>query len=220
MTILEAFDVYRFFHTAESETLALRGVSLRLDEGELVALVGPSGSGKSTLLACLAGLDEPDGGYVELLGERLTRRPETERARRRGANVGILMQSGNLFSSLSVTDNVKLATLLAGKSDNKRAKTLLIQTGLADRASAWPGQLSGGELARAGLAVALAAAPRLLLADEPTGEVDAMTERSILDVLNEQRRTGVAVLVATHSHALAACADRIIHLRDGKIDDV
>lgn len=219
MAVLEAFDVYRFFHTRESETLALRGVSLRLDEGELVALVGPSGSGKSTLLACLAGLDEPDGGYVELLGERLTRRSETERARRRGANVGILMQSGNLFSSLSVTDNVKLATLLAGKSDNKRAKTLVIQTGLADRASAWPGQLSGGELARAGLAVALAAAPRILLADEPTGEVDAMTERSILDVLNEQRRTGVAVLVATHSRALAARADRIIHLLDGKIDD-
>jgi putative ABC transport system ATP-binding protein len=129
------------------------------------------------------------------------------------------MQSGNLFSSLSVTDNVKLATLVAGKSDHERGKTLLIQTGLADRASAWPGQLSGGELTRAGLAVALAAAPRILLADEPTGEVDAMTERSILDVLNEQRRTGVAVLVATHSRALAARADRIIHLRDGKIDD-
>ena len=97
--VLEAFDLYRFFHTRESETLALRGVSLRLDEGEMVALVGPSGSGKSTLLACLAGLDEPDGGHVELLGERLTRRPEAERARRRAQSAGILMQNGVPTSS-------------------------------------------------------------------------------------------------------------------------
>ena len=219
MAVLEAFDIYRFFHTRESETLALRGVSLRLDEGELVALVGPSGSGKSTLLACLSGLDEPDGGYVELLGERLTRRSEAERARRRGANIGILMQSRNLFPSLSVMDNIKLAMLIAGKISDERAKNLLAGVGLGERAAARPGQLSGGELARAGLAVALAAAPRILLADEPTGEVDAVTERSILDILNEQCRAGVAVLVATHSQALAARADRIIHLRDGRIGD-
>ena len=219
MAVVEAFDIYRFFHTRESETLALRGVSLRLDEGELVALVGPSGSGKSTLLACLSGLDEPDGGYAELLGERLTRRSEAERARRRGANIGILMQSRNLFPSLSVMDNIELAMPIAGKIGDERAKNLLAGVGLGERAAARPGQLSGGELARAGLAVALAAAPRILLADEPTGEVDAVTERSILDILNEQCRAGVAVLVATHSQALAARADRIIHLRDGKIDD-
>jgi putative ABC transport system ATP-binding protein len=219
MAVLEAFDLYQFFHTPESETLALRGVSLRLNEGELVALVGPSGSGKSTLLACLSGLDEPDGGYVELLAERLTRRAEAERARRRGANIGILMQSRNLFPSLSVTDNIQLTMSVAGKMDNDRAKNLLEEVGLADRAAARPGQLSGGELARAGLAVALAAAPRILLADEPTGEVDAVTESSILGLLSEQRRAGVAVLVATHSQALAARADRIIHLRDGRIGD-
>jgi putative ABC transport system ATP-binding protein len=217
MAALEAFDIYRFFHTRESETLALRGVSLRLDEGEMVALVGPSGSGKSTLLACLAGLDEPDGGHVELLGERLTRCPEAERARRRAASIGILMQSGNLFPSLSVADNVRLVMLLAGKVDSKRAETLLSGVGIADRRGARPGQLSGGELARAGLAIALAVAPRVLLADEPTGEVDAITERSILDILSEQCRTGVAVLVATHSQALAASANRIIHLQDGRI---
>src|SRR5690348_7738971 len=125
MVVLQAFDLYRFFHAPESETLALRGVSLRLNEGELVALVGPSGSGKSTLLACLSGLDEPDGGYVELLGERLTRRTEAERARRRGADVGILMQSRNLFPSLSVTDNIELAMSIAGKMDNDRAKNLV-----------------------------------------------------------------------------------------------
>lgn len=219
MAVLEAFDLHRFFHTGESETLALRGVSLRLNEGELVALVGPSGSGKSTLLACLSGLDEPDGGHVEVLGERLTRRPEAERARRRGANVGIIMQSRNLFSSLSAADNIKLAMSIVGKVNEDLAKKLLGQVGLANRPTAWPGQLSGGELARAGLAVALAAAPRILLADEPTGEVDAVTEGSILDLLSEQCRTGVAVLVATHSQALAARADRIIHLRDGRITD-
>ena len=218
MVVLQAFDLYRFFHAPESETLALRGVSLRLNEGELVALVGPSGSGKSTLLACLSGLDEPDGGYVELLGERLTRRAEAERARRRGANIGILMQARNLFPSLSVTDNMRLAMFVAGKMDNDRAKNLR-ETWAAKRATARPGQLSGGELARAGLAVALAAAPRVLLADEPTGEVDAVTEGSILGLLGEQCRAGVAVLVATHSEALAARADRIIHLRDGRIGD-
>jgi putative ABC transport system ATP-binding protein len=219
MTILEAFDLYRFFHAPESEALALRGVSLRLNEGELVALVGPSGSGKSTLLACLSGLDEPDGGHVELLGERLTRRTERERARRRGADIGILMQSRNLFPSLSVTDNIELAMSIAGKLDNDRTRDLLAEVGLADRAAVRPGQLSGGELARAGLAVALAAAPRILLADEPTGEVDAVTESSILDLLSNQCSAGVAVLVATHSQALAARADRIIHLRDGRIGD-
>jgi putative ABC transport system ATP-binding protein len=219
--VLEAFDLYRFFHTQESETLALRGVSLRLNDGELVALVGPSGSGKSTLLACLSGLDEPDGGHVELLGERLTRRAEAERARRRAANIGILMQSRNLFPSLSVADNIELAMSIAGNMDNDRTRTknLLADVGLGDRAAARPGQLSGGELARAGLAVALAAAPRILLADEPTGEVDAITESSILDLLTKQCGAGVAVLVATHSQALTARADRIIHLRDGRIGD-
>ncbi|WLB23931.1 ABC transporter ATP-binding protein [Bradyrhizobium japonicum] len=219
MAVLEAFDLYRFFHTGDSETLALRGVSLHLAQGELVALVGPSGSGKSTLLACLSGLDEPDGGYVELLGERLTRRSEAERAHRRGANIGILMQSRNLFPSLSVADNIKLAMLIAGQLSDERAKNLLAGVGLEERAAARPGQLSGGELARAGLAIALAAAPSILLADEPTGEVDAVTERSILAILNEQCRAGVAVLVATHSQALAAGADRIIHLRDGRVGD-
>ncbi len=220
MTVLEAIDLYRFFHTHESETLALRGVSLWVDAGEMVALMGPSGSGKSTLLACLAGLDEPDGGHVELLGERLTRLPEAERAKRRAASVGVLMQSGNLFPTLSVADNVKLPMLLARKNDPAWAETLLRSVGIAERRGARPGQLSGGELARAGLAVALAARPCVLLADEPTGEVDAATEGFILDFLNEQRRAGTAILVATHSRALADRADRIVQLRDGRVVDV
>lgn len=219
MAVLEAFELYRFFHTRESETLALRGVSLNLEAGEMVALRGPSGSGKSTLLACLSGLDEPDGGYVEVLGERLTRRSEAERARRRSVSMGIVMQSGNLFPMLSVADNLKVSMLLAGRMDQVWAEVLLKAVGIAERVHARPGQLSGGELARAGLAVALAANPRILLADEPTGEVDAVTENFILDFLAEQRHAGLAILVATHSQALAARADRIVSLQDGRIVD-
>lgn len=180
MTAINAFELYRFFHTRESETLALRGVSLRVDAGEMVALLGASGSGKSTLLACLAGLDEPDGGHVEICGERMTRRPEAERARRRAESIGILLQAGNLFPTLTLVGNIELSMRLAGRRDVARRDRLLSQMGLTKHGDARPTQLSGGELARAGLAVALASAPRVLLADEPTGEVDASAEAQIL----------------------------------------
>ncbi len=217
--VLEAFDLYRFYHAGEEETLALRGVSMRLDAGEMVAVMGPSGSGKSTLLACLAGLDEPDGGHVELMQQRLTRRPETERAALRAAHIGILLQSGNLFDHLSVEDNARVQMRLARNSDEKRLDSLLASVGLTGRRHALPSQLSGGEAARAGLAVALAAAPPVLLADEPTGEVDAETEGEILRLLAQRSRDGGATLVVTHSEALAAHADRIVRLRDGRITD-
>ena len=214
---IEAVDLYRFFHAGEAETLALRGASLWVDPGEIVALVGPSGSGKSTLLNCLAGLDEPDGGYVMLRGERLTRRPEAERARRRATHIGILLQSDNLFEALSVADNLRLQMDLAGRRDPKRLDLLLVRTGLTERRDSLPGQLSGGELARAGLAVALAAAPAVLLADEPTGEVDAETEARVLDFFEEQREAGMAALIATHSRALAARATRVVRIEDGRV---
>ena len=214
---IEAVDLYRFFHAGEAETLALRGASLWVEPGEIVALVGPSGSGKSTLLNCLAGLDEPDGGHVVLKGERLTRRPEAERARRRAAFIGILLQADNLFETLSLADNLRLQMDLARKPDPARLDMLLERLGLAQRRGALPGQLSGGELARAGLAVALAAAPAVLLADEPTGEVDAATEAQVLDFFDEQRKAGVAALIATHSQALAARATRVVTIEDGRI---
>lgn len=217
---VEAFELYRFFHAGDSETLALRGVTLRVEAGEMVALLGASGSGKSTLLNCLAGLDEPDGGHVDLLGERLTRRPEAQRARRRATSIGILMQAYNLIPTLSLADNIALALQLGGKADRARAGRLLEQLGLAGHASARPAQLSGGEVARAGLAVALAAAPKVLLADEPTGEVDAATEALVLAIFDEQRAAGTAILIATHSEALAAHADRVVRMRDGRIVDV
>lgn len=216
---LEAFDLYRFFHAGEDETLALRGVTLQIDRGEIVALMGPSGSGKSTLLACLAGLDEPDGGHVELLGQRLTRRPEAERAAMRAASVGILLQSGNLFEHLSVEDNVDLQMRLAHRFDRERLTSLLALVGLHERHRARPSELSGGEAARAGLAVALAAAPIVLLADEPTGEVDAETEMHLLQLFQGRRQEGGATLLATHSEMLASHADRVVRLLDGRVVD-
>ena len=219
MISIEAFELYRFFHTQESETLALRGVSLRVGSGEMVALLGASGSGKSTLLACLAGLDEPDGGHVEIMGDRLSRRPEAQRARLRAESIGILLQTGNLFPTLTLVDNIELSMRLAGRRDIARRDRLLSQMGLDPHREARPTQLSGGELARAGLAVALASAPRVLMADEPTGEVDAGTEARLFAVFDEQRAAGVAILIATHSDALAAHADRVLKLRDGRIVD-
>jgi putative ABC transport system ATP-binding protein len=217
MRVLEAFDLYRFFHTGEDETLALRGVSLHIDAGEMVVVMGPSGSGKSTLLSCLVGLDEPDGGHVELLGKRLTRRPEAERAAMRAAEIGILLQSRNLFEHLSVTDNMRLQMRLAHKFDRQRLDKLVDSVGLADRRHARPSQLSGGEAARAGLAVALSTNPNVLLADEPTGEVDAETEQDILRLLASRRQAGGATLIVTHSDALAVHADRVVRLFDGRV---
>ncbi len=217
MKVLEAFDLYRFYHTGDEETLALRGVSLHVEAGEIVVVMGPSGSGKSTLLSCLVGLDEPDGGYVQLMGKRLTRRPETERSAMRAAEIGILLQARNLFEHLSVSDNVCLQMRLARKFDRRRLSKLIDFVGLHDRRNARPSQLSGGEAARAALAVALSAEPKVLVADEPTGEIDAETEKHIMRLLDDRRGNGGGTLIATHSDALAARADRVIRLLDGRV---
>ena len=214
-----ADDLYRFFHVGDEETRALRGVSLTLKPGELVAVMGASGSGKSTLLACLAGLDDPDGGQVDIGAKRITCRPEGERAQLRGAGVGVLLQSDNLLPHLSVLENALLPMQLAGKVDRTFALALLEQVGLSERAGHLPRQLSGGELARAGLVVALAARPQVLLADEPTAEVDAETEVRLFEVLDAFRSRGGAVLISTHSAALAARADRVLHLSDGRLHE-
>ena len=214
---LRAFELYRFFHTGFDEIMALRGVDLSVERGEFVALVGPSGSGKSTLLACLAGLDEPDGGYVEVMGERLTRRSESKRGRLRARHIGMLRQSRNLFDHLTVGGNVGLQMRLARRGDLGRVPGLLQSLGLEARSDAFPAHLSGGEAARAGLAVALAAMPEVLICDEPTAEVDAENEGRVLDRLGEAWRLGTAVLVATHSAAVARRADRVVTIRDGRI---
>ena len=219
MPVLEATELYRFFHTGDDEVVALRGVGITLDAGEFTALRGPSGSGKSTLLACLAGIDEPDGGTVLVLGERMTRRPEPERARLRARHLGMLMQSGNLFEHLTVWGNIHLQMQISGRDRPDEVDGLLSSLGLDGLAGVLPTQLSGGEAARAGLAVALAAKPSILLCDEPTAEVDAATEQRVIDHFVEICHGGTAVLIVTHSSALAARADRIIDIRDGRIVD-
>jgi len=214
---IEARELYRFYHIGDDETQALRGVSMQVSPGEIVAVVGPSGSGKSTLMACIAGLDEPDGGFVYINGERLTRRDEKARTSLRARSIGILLQSGNLFDHLTVRQNVRLKMHLAGQNDDARIGEVLELVGISKRGHAYPTQLSGGEASRAGLAVALAPKPPILIADEPTGEVDSETEQRILALFEEHRQNGGAILIVTHSDTIARHADRIIRLQDGKI---
>lgn len=214
---LEAVTLYRFFHAGSDEVLALRGVSLKVEAGEMVAVVGPSGSGKTTLLSCLAGIDEPDGGQVRVAGHVLTRRPEARRSELRARFVGILFQSANLVGHLGVDENVRLAQRLAKREDKDRRRDLLTRLGVSDRADALPHHLSGGEAVRAGLAVALANDPALLIADEPTGELDSVSEEQVLELLSAQAARGCAVVMATHSAAVAAAADRVVQMADGRV---
>ncbi|MFJ9199013.1 ABC transporter ATP-binding protein [Streptomyces flaveolus] len=214
--VLAARELYRFYRAGEEETLALRGVSLRVRRGETVAVIGPSGAGKSTLLACLAGLDEPSGGEVRVAGVRISHRPETERARLRARHVGVLLQSRNLLPHLTVRDNIRLAQHAVRGRPAVRAGAMLEQVGLGRRSGALPRQLSGGELARAGLAVALANSPAVLLADEPTGELDRVTEELVLRMLRDRAADGCAVLIVTHSAEAVRGADRVITLDDGR----
>ena len=215
--ILQARDLYRFFHTGDDEVIALRGVDITVSPGEIVAVMGPSGSGKSTLLNCLTGLDEPDAGLVTIGGARLSRQPESVRATIRVQSLGILMQSGNLFAHLSLSENIRLQMQLGGVNDAARPDALLDSVGLAHRGFAHITQLSGGETARAGLAVALACNPPILIADEPTAEVDAATESRLIAQFEARRAAGLATLIATHSEALIRRADRILRLKDGAI---
>jgi putative ABC transport system ATP-binding protein len=216
--VLEAHNLYRFFHAGDDETLALKGVSLALEPGELVAVTGPSGSGKSTLLACLAGLDEPDGGSVSVDGVRISRRSEEERARIRGARIGMLFQQANLVGHLSVAENITLAQRVGDRARSVLWRNQVLERcGIEHRASARPSQLSGGELARAGLAVALASDPPVILADEPTGELDGVSAAGILDLLRERAAAGAGVLIVTHSPEIAAAVDREIRLLDGRV---
>ncbi len=216
--VLEAASLYRFFRSGDEETVALRGVSLTLRRGELVAVVGPSGSGKSTLLACLAGLDEPDGGAVRVGGQRISHQPEQLRARLRAQRIGVLYQDRNLLGHLTVEQNVAV-----GAADGRGVSLSRIREycwrrwASASGAPAHPHQLSGGELARAGLAVALANDPLIVLADEPTGELDTATESDVLAILRSRAAGGAAILIASHSPAVAAIADRIITLADGQV---
>ena len=222
---VSAENVYRFFRSGDEETLALRGVSLWVEAGKFVVVTGPSGSGKSTLLACLTGMDEPSGGTVRVGGERINHRSEKDRDRIRARYIGVMAQSGNLVSHLRIGDNLRLAAHLAGTPEpHDRGRTrepgwseTVDRLGIAGRLDAWPEELSGGEAARAALAVALVGDPLVLVADEPTGELDAAPEAALLTQLQDVAARGVAVIVASHSGAVAASADGIVRLEDGQV---
>jgi putative ABC transport system ATP-binding protein len=210
-------SLYRFFRAGAEETLALQGVTLSVAAGEFVAVTGPSGSGKSTLLSCMAGMDDPDGGDVTVAGVRVSHRPEPERARIRARHIGMLFQTANLIEHLTVMQNLALAQSFARRSSRPDKADLLKRLGIQERSAAHPSLLSGGELARAGLAVALANDPTVLLADEPTGELDGVTEARVLDLLTAVADRGTAVIVASHSPAVAAAATRVVRLDDGRM---
>jgi len=221
--VIEASGLYHIYREAEVETVALRGAELALAAGSWTSLIGPSGSGKSTLLHVLAGLLEPSGGSVRLDGEDLTRLSPPERARRRRRDIGVVLQRDNLHPLLDVEGNVALPLRLDGRPSREvraRVEGLLEEVGLLDRRHHRPAQLSGGEAQRVAVAVALAPLPRVLLADEPTGELDDASAAGVLGLLETHRgREGSAILTVTHNPRVAERSDRRLVMRDGLVVD-
>ena len=199
----------------------LRDVALTIGKGEAVGVVGPSGSGKSTLLMIMAGLERPDSGEVEIDGVRLGAMNEDALARFRGQRIGIVFQSFHLIPTMTTLENVAAPLELAGAYDaTARATAELEQMGLGNRLSHYPAQLSGGEQQRVALARALCPRPSLLIADEPTGNLDETTGNTIVDLIfNLPARRGATLALVTHDAALAARCDRVIHMRSGKVEE-
>ncbi len=220
---IECHDLFKIYKPADLEVVALRGVDLSAQSGELLAIVGASGSGKTTLLNILAGLERPSAGQVSVGGRDLLNISERELVRYRRSEVGFVWQatSRNLVSYLSVKDNVELPMAIAGMGIGRRrsrSAELLSALKMVDQASRFPHQLSGGEQQRAAIAVALANRPPLLLADEPTGELDTQMAREVFEMLGEMNRLyGVTVVIVTHYPGVAQFVDRVVHIRDGRI---
>jgi putative ABC transport system ATP-binding protein len=221
--MLDVRDVTRTFGNGPNATAALRGVSFSVGEGRLVALRGRSGSGKTTLLNIVGGLDTPDRGSVSVAGRDVTAMGERDRMRLRRDTVAYIFQSFGLLPVLSAAENVGVPLRIAGvepKERESRVELLLSIVGLADHGKQRPAELSGGEQQRVAIARALATRPSLLLADEPTGQLDRETGRQIMLLLREVVQSeGVTALVATHDPGIIDLADSVLHLVDGKITD-
>ena len=217
--VLAVKDAFKIYREGTVETVALRGVSLSVQTGEMLAIVGPSGSGKSSLLNLIGGLDSPSAGQVWIGDQNIGAQPETDRARLRRQELGFVFQDYNLLPFLTALENVVLALYLAGtRRAALTAAELLGEVGLADRLDHRPAALSGGEQQRVAIACALANQPSLLLADEPTGELDSQTAQSILQLLVSLNRSRqMTITLVTHDPAVAAYAQRVIHMRDGLI---
>jgi putative ABC transport system ATP-binding protein len=214
-------NLYLTVPSAAGPVNILRGVDLDIDKGQAVGLVGPSGSGKTSLLMVLAGLERATSGSVLLNGQDITRLNEDALAKLRREQVGIVFQAFHLIPTMTALENVSIPLELAGvRNADKRARAALDAVGLSHRLTHLPGQLSGGEQQRTALARAFAPEPALLLADEPTGNLDHATGETVIDLLFALRqRTGTTLLLITHDRDLAARCDRQIHLADGRVED-
>jgi putative ABC transport system ATP-binding protein len=217
--MVQVHDLVMRLRSAAGVVTILDGVTLDVPEGQFVAVTGPSGSGKSTLLGLVAGLDRPTTGSIRINGVELSLLDEDALARLRLAKIGYVFQSFHLIPTLTALENVAVPLELAGAADAvARAGALLDEVGLKARVGHYPAELSGGEQQRVALARAVANGPQLLLADEPTGNLDSATGAQIVDLLvGLHRRHGVTLVLVTHDPALAAFADRIVELRDGRV---
>jgi putative ABC transport system ATP-binding protein len=219
-SVIELADVTKVFKSGEVSVEALRGVSFSVEEREFVAIMGPSGSGKTTLLGILGCLDRPTEGSYELVGQEMSTLDETRRARVRGQRIGFVFQAYNLIPRTNAYKNVELPLVYAGVSrDERRGRVLeaLASVGLAERAGHMPSQLSGGEQQRVGIARALVVEPSVILADEPTGNLDSASADEVLSILRRLNDEGATIVMVTHSSEVAEHASRIIRFADGLV---
>ncbi len=220
--MIEVTNLAKTLTSGEHQVEILKGIDLTVHKREVLAIEGPSGSGKSTLLGLLAGFDYPTSGTIRLDGEDISRMDENQLALLRGRKIGFVFQSYNLLPTLTAEENVMLPIELRrdGTKARERARELLLAVGLGDRQSHYPVQLSGGEQQRVALARAFAGKPAILLADEPTGNLDSATGAMILDLLLKlNRQEGTTLVLVTHDPALSRLADRVVRLRDGRLVD-
>jgi putative ABC transport system ATP-binding protein len=218
MSILRCESLARSYASGGREITVLRDITFALEPGGFLAVSGPSGSGKSTLLGLLAGLDRPTRGRVVLDGHDLAVLTEDERARVRAEAVGFVFQSFHLIPTLTARENIQVPLELRGEEARPRAEELLARVGLGDRGHHYPAQLSGGEQQRVAVARAFAHRPKILFADEPTGNLDAANGQNVIALLRElNREMGTTLVLVTHDPDLARCAHRVIRLRDGAV---
>jgi ABC-type lipoprotein export system ATPase subunit len=218
--VIDARGLYHIYRGRELETVALRGADLALEPGSWTSVMGPSGSGKSTLLHVMAGLLEPSGGAVMIGADDITRLPAPERAQRRRRLIGVVLQRDNLHPLLDAAGNVALPLRIDGRPRAEvgaRVDALLADVGLGDRRQSLPGQLSGGEAQRVAVAVALASRPRVLLADEPTGNLDSRNGEAVMELLHDLHNSGSTIIMVTHDARFARNAQRTVHLFDGRV---
>ncbi len=219
MALVELRDVARRYRVGGNEVCALEAVTLDVDKGEFVVVLGPSGSGKTTLLNLVGALDAATEGSVSVADQKITGSSRAELARFRRETVSFVFQTFNLFRALTAVENVQFGIDVTGRHghEHDRAEEVLARVGLADRRDHFPHQLSGGEQQRVAIARALATGNPVLLADEPTGELDFRTGIQILELLHEQTHVGVTVLVVTHNREIARVADRVVELSSGRV---